>query len=390
MHILYTKRKAFMTSISDSDLDRSFLDLSSKCVEPICWASWCYYRVISPLDPTKFDNFENKIMEVAFRSLLVVGAAVAVASIVVPVALIILGVASKVLRAIGFALQKNNSTHVRGLAPEISIDGQLKVMSWNVCGASGGLHYDHGGVISWQSRLKGMLEVTLRENPHVLVFQEIYDAALAEALIKELRTNYAHIFIHLGANVLGSVGGLMVLSKCAVHRFDNTSFHNNDWSLNRTFANLEIKARPEDQAPCARIIGTHLIHDSNEARIEQVNQIVNSIQEKTQLPTILVGDLNLERDDPEQGGILTPHFENGYLEPDKTRTQELLKQWDPNLEDPGDIIDYISLYRHHDPEVRLENVRAIPVYSADYNTKEALSDHKPVSGIFRFKEALGI
>ncbi len=183
---------------------------------------------------------------------------------------------------------------------------------------------------------------------------------------------------------MGSVGGLMVLSKCAVHRFTNTSFHNNSWTLNRTFAELEIKARPEDRSPCARIIGTHLIHDDNPARVEQLRQIVDSIEKGPQLPIILVGDLNLERDNPEEGGILTPYFKNGYLGSEPTRAEQLLKAWDENLSDPGAFIDYISLYRKS--EGTLQNVHLMKAYSDDFDTRTALSDHNGLAGILILKQ----
>ncbi|MBX7067606.1 MAG: endonuclease/exonuclease/phosphatase family protein [Parachlamydiales bacterium] len=369
-------------TIEIDGLDRTLLDLSSKCAEPLTWAfGLLRFRVVAPLDPSKFDNFQNKIVEVAYRAFILMGAALAIMTIVVPVAFIVLGIASKVLRAIGFALQKNNYTHVQGLAPEKILENQAKVMTWNVCGIGGGMGYDHGGVIDWRSRVDQIVEKIEAEDPDVLVLQEIYDTALAETLIEKLNERYAHFFTHLGANVMGSVGGCMVLSKCAVHRFTNTSFSNNEWTLNRTFASLEIKARPEDQVPCARIIGTHLIHDDNPARIVQLGEILDSIRNAPQIPTVLMGDLNLEREQPQEGGMLLPHFENGYQGVEPTRTNRMLKQWDEALVDPGDFIDYISLYREHGPDVSLQNTHLVRAYDPDYNTKTALSDHNGLSAL---------
>ncbi len=364
-------------SISGDGWDRPLLDYSSKCADPICFLSWCYYRVITPLDPSKFDNCQSKIAEIALRVFIVLGALVSLASIVVPVTLIVLGIASRILRAVGFALQKDNHTHVHGLAPEKMLNHEAKVMTWNVCGIGGGLHYDHGGVIDWRSRLDGFVQKIGVEDPDVLVLQEIYDTALAEALIEKLKETYAHFFIHLGANAMGSVGGVMVLSKCAVYSFSNPSFTNNDWTLNRTFANLEIKASPLDNAPCARIIGTHLIHNDNNARIAQVGQILESLQGKAPIPTLLMGDLNLERDLPEQGGILNPHFEHGYQGNAPTRTNQMLKEWDPKLVDPGDFIDYISRYWNYGGQ--LLDTHLVPAYDPDFNTQTALSDHNGLS-----------
>lgn len=359
--------------------ERDLLDLSSKCAEPACFVSWVYFRMLTPLDPNKFDNCDTLIQEIAFRTFLGLGTLVALSTIIIPVAIITLAVASKVLRAVGFLMQNNNYTHVQGKAEEKTVENQVKVMTWNICGPTGGLHYDHGGVIGWRGRLEGIINQITQADADVLILQEIYDTALAEALINELETRYAHIFMHLGSNVMGSVGGLMVFSKCAPHSFKNSSFMNNKWTLNRTFATLEIKAKPDDQTPCARIIGTHLIHDDNEARKAQIEQIVASIRESVAIPTVLAGDLNLEREDPEQGGMLNPYFAHGYQGDLPTRTNNMLKEWNEKLSDPGDFIDYISLYK--EGPGALDNTHIVRAYSDDFNTKTALSDHNGLVGI---------
>lgn len=361
----------------DSGWDRTLLDLASKCAEPICWAYGVGYRLVTPLNPSQFNNCDNVIQEIAIRTLSAIGALA-----VVPFALP-LGIAHKICRAAGFFLQKDGYTHVRGSAPEITLAGSCKVMTWNVCGIGGGMHYDHGGVISWQDRFDSMVDLIRRENPDVLVLQEIYDTALAEALIENLQDLYPHFFCHLGANTMGSVGGLMVLSKCAIHSFTNTSFTNNDWTLNRTFATLEIKARPEDTAPCARIIGTHLIHNNNDARREQLDEILTSLQNTVPLPTVLMGDLNLERDNPEEGGMLAPYFEQGYQGREPTCTNRMLAQWNAqHTEHPDECIDYISRYLPSGGT--LQDVRLVRAFSPDFNTKTALSDHQGLTADFRF------
>jgi endonuclease/exonuclease/phosphatase family metal-dependent hydrolase len=230
--------------------------------------------------------------------------------------------------------------------------------------------------------LDAIVDKIEREDPDVLVLQEIYDTALAEGLIEKLKERYAHFFVHLGANVMGSVGGCMVISKCAVHKFTNTSFSNNSWTLNRTFATLEIKAHPQARTPCARIIGTHLIHDSNESRRTQVQEIVRSIQNSAPLPTVIMGDLNLERENPEERGILDPYFEHGYTGDEPTCTNEMLKAWDPALVyEECAFLDYISLYRGHAPEVRLLDTHLIRAYDPGYNTRTAVSDHHGLGAV---------
>jgi endonuclease/exonuclease/phosphatase family metal-dependent hydrolase len=357
----------------ESDWDRTLLYLSSCAATPLCDAfKYVRFRTVAPLDTTKFNLCKNKVAEIATRIFIILVATLACLPLLLPI--VFLGTASKVLRFAGFALQQNNYTHVKGKAPEIELKGQAKIMTWNLCGIGGGMHYDHGGVISWEERIDGIVDKIKEADPDVLILQEIYDTAFAEALMEKLGPRYAHFFTHLGANTMGSVGGLMVASKCAVHSFTNTSFDNNDWTLNRTFASLQIKAKPTDTTPCARIIGTHLIHDSNDNRLAQVAQIAKSIaKENLALPTILAGDFNIERD---QNTVLDSMGTPSYIGNEPTRTGELLKQWDPNATDvASEIIDNIYLLNQDKGNATLGEAKWVRAFDETFNTNTALSDH---------------
>ena len=271
---------------------------------------------------------------------------------------------------------------------------ELKVMSWNVCGVGGGMSLNHGGVIPWRSRLNGIVDQIKKEDPDVLVLQEIYDTALAEALIENLKTDYAHFFIHLGPNLFGSVGGGMVLSKCALHRFSNHSFGNNGWSLNRGFAVLEIKKKPQDSLPFVRIIGTHLIHGDHSEdqchRKAQLEQIKNFLaKQSVALPTILCGDLNIDRD-KEEGKTLSFYLYPGYQGKEPTCTNRLVAQWNNRAKSVwGETIDYISLFKCSFPDgtfipivdknIQMQNYHLIQAFDEFYNTKTALSDHHGIA-----------
>ena len=392
---------------SSEGWDRTFLDLSSKMSEPFC-AAWnlCCFRLVAPLDPQKFENCTTQAKEIATRTLIGLGLSLGgflLCTVPVPMlsSVAVMGVGSKVFRAIGFALQKEGYTHVRGTGPEKALDPQdpqVKVVSWNLCGVGGGMSLNHGGVVHWRSRLDAILEKIKTEDPDVLVLQEIYDTALAEALIERLQSDYAHFFTHLGPNVWGSVGGCMVISKCAVHDFSNTSFSNNPWTVNRGFATLELKATPQDVLPCARIIGTHFIDgkgvEDKTNRIVQVAQIVNSVAHKTlAIPTLLAGDLNMERDQ-EEGTFLSSYLHHGYQGAEPTCTNRLVAQWDykePSVS--GETIDYLSLFKSVLPDgkriptldenIVLEHCHLLEAYDRSYNTKTALSDHHGLSILLR-------
>lgn len=390
-----------MSLSGTSGWDRTFLDLSSCLAEPFCTVyELLRYRLVAPLDPNKFENQSPVPLEIFTRTMIGAGAilgACVSAVFFVPVfcGIGMLAVGCKVLRALGFAVQQDGFTHVRGLAPEKIMNfkaPQIKVATWNLCGVGGGLSLDHGGVVHWRSRLDEIVDKLRWEDPDVLILQEIYDTSLYEAIIEKLQNDYAHFFIHLGPNVLGMGSGLMVLSKYPVHQFAYESFENNDWTLNRGFSTLELKANPNDTAPCARIIGTHLVHpiESQAERYAQVAQIVNSLAKRTlPLPTVFAGDLNMERDG--EGKYLKSFLRHGYIDKIPTRTPHLLSQWskpDCKLEE---TIDYLSLFKHsasHNgktlptvkKDVSLEQVHLIEAFDSTYNTKTALSDHHGIAG----------
>src|SRR5580658_9935914 len=86
--------------------DRTFLDISSKMSEPFCaaWHLLCF-RLVAPLDPQKFENSTTVANEVATRILIGLGAAVGafltcLAPIPIVCSVVVLGVGSKVVRAI--------------------------------------------------------------------------------------------------------------------------------------------------------------------------------------------------------------------------------------------------------------------------------------------------
>jgi endonuclease/exonuclease/phosphatase family metal-dependent hydrolase len=380
--------------------DRTFLNVSSKLCEPFCsfWNIFSF-RLVAPLDPNKFENCTTKKKEITIRLMIGLGAIlICFLAYSFPISFfgffLTLGTICKLFRFLGFALQKNGYTHIQGAALEKTLDfqnPQVKLMTWNICGVGGGMSLDHGGVINWRYRLHSIIEKITYEDPDVLILQEIYDAALAEMIIKNLKSKYSHFFTHLGANIWGSVGGVMIISKYPIHNFSNISFTNNNWTLNRTFSVLELK-KTNDTLPCLRIIGTHLIHGDGpkdkKHRKEQIEQIVNFLIQKKPLPVILAGDLNIERDG-EEGKILSKYLKHAYSGKEQTCTNKLVAQWDNQCRSVwGETIDYISVFKNvisdkrnfvSDKNIKFENCHLVKAYDESYNTKKAISDHHGLS-----------
>lgn len=376
------------------DLDLKFLNLSARFSD---FFSWTYgmlgCRLIAPLDPKKFDNATTKVKEVAIRALIVLGTvmSLAFAGTFICLTAVVLGVGSKIFRSVGFALQKNNFTHVRGHAKEKALqDGQANVMTWNIRGHGGGLYYI-GGVIHWRSRVDQIVEQIKKEDPDVIVLQETYDAALISELIDRLKGEYAHFYTHLGANTWGQESGVLVITKCAVHQFTHTDFAESDSDIKRGFATIEIKGSSDDEFPCARIIGTQLSSgkEGKEKRMGQIAQVIDTLSKETvALPTFFVGNLNFDRNHPEEGAYLSQYLYHSYRDKDPTHSDELVKQWAPIYEGQEESSDYISIFKRNIPNSKVlpvieKNIRMLdchlsPGFDKDYSTKTARSDHHAV------------
>jgi len=362
--------------------DWTFLKRSSDLAEPFCWAyGLLRYRLFAPLDANKFDNSTSKVIEVAKRLFILATAAITVAFTGTPIyiASVALGISCKIFRILGVALQKNQFTHIKGGAAEKNLEeGKASVMTWNLCGHSGGLHYVDNGVIHWSSRLDQLVEKIKIENPDILVLQEIYDTRFAEKLIEKLSGEYAHFFTHLGINTWGAAGGCMIITKLACHSFTHTDFENNDPLVNQGFETLEIKASPNDAKPCLRIIGTHITKNDPKESMEQVAQIVDSLKSKIHtLPTVLAGNINNEAD------LSKYLYHSNRWE--VTSTDGLTNQW---INDPGKkhvMSDFVSLFKRNLPcgtslpvterKIRMLDCHLIEAFDKELNTKTALSNH---------------
>jgi len=278
--------------------------------------------------------------------------------------------------------QGKGYTYVQGLAPEKELnptDLQIRIGTWNICGTH--LSQIYGGVIHWQHRLPGIIQIVQETDPDVMVFQEVYDKELIDALVLGLQDRYPHFFVHLGPNPEGAEGGCMVLSKCPIHSFSNISFANNGPLLNRGFATLEIKAKREDIAPCLRIIGSHVAYGYKAQEIQkrerQIEQIKTHITSLAPFPTLIAADFNIEREDP-----LLSFLQHGYKGKEPTcMTTGLLKKWDSHAQGPDEEwIDNISLLQGSKGTIEAHLVHGFNPITLD--TQTALSDHHLLIGTY--------
>lgn len=377
------------------DLDRKFLNLSASMANVFSWTyGWLGGRLVAPIDPNKFDNASSKTAEIGVRAMILLAAFASFlfAGVYIFVGGAVLSAGAKTFRAVGYYFQKDGFTHVRGAAPEkVIADGHAKIMEWNIRGHGGGLHYA-AGVVHWHSRLDRIIESILTEDADVIVLQEVYDASLIEALIERLSHQYAHFYTHLGANVWGNESGILVITKCAVHRFSHTDFNKTDEKVKRSFEMLEIKASSDLSVPCARIISTQLSpgKQASELRMSQLVQIVDTLaREKLSLPTLCIGSLNVNRDSiGEESSYLSNYLFHSYLDAEPTHSYELANQWAPVFEGQEESSDFISFFKRNpdgdcrtfpvtEKGIRLLDSRIVRGFD-EYNTKTARSDHHAV------------
>lgn len=380
----------------DLELDRKFLNFSASLVSTFSWTYGILGgRLIAPIDPNKFDNASSRLAEIGVRISIVLGtlASLCFAGTYVISGAIVLGFGAKIFRVLGSFFQKEGVTHIRGLAAEKNIEnGRIKIMEWNIRGHGGGLHYAEGGVVHWSSRIERILSEIAKEAPDVIVLQEVYDTALIETIVANLEDHYAHFYTHLGASIWGDEGGIMVITKCAVHQFSHTDFTETDWMIKRGFEVLEIQSMPGEAFPSARIVCTQLSAGKNaaEKRRNQVAQIIDRLaEEKIPAPTLFVGSLNIDRDSSKEGAYLSNYLYHSYLDDAPTHSKELISQWAPVFDGQEESSDFISFFKRNPLEdsrtfpviekgIRLVDSHLVRGFDEFYNTKTALSDHHAV------------
>ncbi|MBS0625692.1 MAG: hypothetical protein JSS32_06545 [Verrucomicrobia bacterium] len=376
-----------MNSIDSLDIgwDRTCLNISSHLAQPICELSRGFIRVITPLKTDEFENYPSLWKEVAFRAGLVFSGVLMACLLPLTLAVgLITGLGSKLFKAIGYSLQKDGYTHIRGKADEAPIVGKATYFDLNACAAAGGFSITHGGPIDWRLRVDWILEEIRRKQPGTIVLQEIYDTDACEWIVKALENEYAHFFTHLGPTVWGSEGGCMVITKHAYSHFSHTMFSNTDWTLRRGYAILELKATPDADKPIQRIVGTHLHHGSAEESAEkreiQFGEIREGVRARPDvIQTFLTGDLNIElKSDEAQNTFASTliHHYDGKL---PTCTSTLAAKWDPKYTNtPPETIDYFSEFAEGlGLPVQLAKgvtCERISMYTPG-NTQKARSDH---------------
>ena len=273
-------------------------------------------------------------------------------------------------------MREGNFTYVHVAEVPDAVPLNPKIATWNIMGLAGQFSYSYGKAVHWKDRLEGIVRKILAEDADIVILQEIFDQVLYDALISKLGKKYPHIYTHLGGEVWGIRSGEMVLTKFKVADFSFTRFKNN-WKFHRGWAKFTVE---KEGRPWCQIVATHLrsgLSTSNQKkRREQFLEIVKDVQSGPQLPTLLIGDLNIDRDS-EEGQFLAQYLDHGYQGSEPTWINLSKKPW---TKIDALIVDYISIFKKNRNNIQLGQCHMIQGFASDED-RWPLSDHQGLSVI---------
>lgn len=335
-------------------------------------------RIVRPLDPEKFDNASSKVQEIAIRTILTLAIALsaAFAGVYIGLSIAILTLGSRIFKAVGFYLQKNDFVHIKGKAKEINLSAApFEVMIWD----AGTKKSDPQGLLPWQNRKEGFVQAIKEKNPAVLVLQGVADPIHTEEMIKELESHYAHFFIHIGAKAAGNLSGYLIATKAAVHNFAYTNFSSSEKDAPNGFATFELKTHRGDKIPSIRMIAARL---DEEMDLQERELVKTLAKQKRPLSTLFVGATQKD----------LSHLLHYTFEGD-THSDELAKQYNPLAKAAGSTKNLIALFRYRSDtqlpvqENKIDCKKSEPVRGFDesYNTRTAIADNHAVIASLQFK-----
>lgn len=378
-----------MAALADecSSLGMGLVDFSSTITEPFCAISKWGFRLVTPLASGEWGNADSEIEEVAIRALIAL-AALMVLSLVpiaifftaIPIAVfvggaLLLHLASKATRMVGFALQETGYLHFvnEDLTP-VEFEENAKVGVMNLAGAAGGISWVVAGVSEWRDRIEGIYERVIANKPQVMIFNEVYDLELRKDLIKRFSPHFRHIYADLGCaplGVFGGEGGGMVLTNFEPEEFENHNFSTNGPWLTRSCYLLRLRGG-------LSVVGSHFSCGENEQeRLVQVAETVELIC-KHQMPAVLAGDLNTELGNDEGERVLGPYFDLSSRVGKPTATNRFANAWSgKNLTGRVSLDEEIDgLLAYKNSGVSVSKNQIVPMYGEDFS----LSDHHMVYG----------
>lgn len=201
----------------------------------------------------------------------------------------------------GLALNDNPYTYRRGNAKEKQGD-PATFLSWNVCMLFGAFSTPDSGVSPSSERLHAVANLLLSYDKDFICLQEVSPDA-ANGLYKALKHQYLHFYFTADPETLVSLdSGLFIASKVALTNVSVIQLPT-DGVLNRSAITFKSKT--------LAITGTHLESGDNTANVEMRKKQIHTILQKIPLEnSILLGDLNMDRDEYQSSDLPLYFYDN--------------------------------------------------------------------------------
>lgn len=296
------------------------------------------------------------------------------------------------LRAIGELLQTAPFVHWQ-LDPEkvLPPDRAFTLLSWNICGPSGGFSISDGGVMPWAFRIDDLLSKIEEKNADVNCFYEVFDINMGEYMCRKLQEKgYTDFYFHIGPKAVGVSSGILVASKYKINNGSFTPFPEETLvgrtkSANKGVFAFDIESGGQN---FARIFSTHLQHshlpqfpiqEEVAARKEQMKIIVDKVNAVRDRCVVVTGDLNLD-DDEYRNSSWQNRFQKGdrYAPHQKTWGGDSFCAKMMGIRPSGPLnLDHTIILRGSARSIETTIVET--GYDAAVFTEKALSDH---AGLF--------
>gem|GEM_PF-5366119 len=223
-----------------------------------------------------------------------------------PLSLYCLGVGSLFL-SLSNALHSHAWTVWRGKREEAA-PTQIKVMHLNACMFPGSLPYHFGKQVPASERLDLLGEKIKTKNPDLLFLSEM-GQIFSRSLYNKIKENYHLFIVNVGSISFGIDADLYCASKVKIEKVDFIQSQiprigDQKW-MNRGYLIIETNA--------IKYIYTHLhpkdSEEAKEVRRRQIEEEILPIMKEGDKPSLLIGDLNIDRNTDEYQ-VITAHFDD--------------------------------------------------------------------------------
>jgi len=228
-----------------------------------------------------------------------------------------LGAMGIVCRFLAKVIAPHNFSYQKGEGIEISLSRKSKIFKWNICGIGGGYPILQNGLSPWEERLEDIVGKIKEQNAEVVFLEEVYDRALAQSLIKELKRKYAHFYYNIGAKSIGAPAGQFVASRVPIEDPEYIAFPMSTTIGRIKFVGKGVFAfKSNDYA----FYHSHMQHSEDPSKPTVQEKVARRVQSKIieklmlqrendRTVNFFLGDLNMSEDEL-SGNPILQHFQS--------------------------------------------------------------------------------